>query len=88
MKYMAFVKKKRGTFTAIGEATIWTQLAMCNLETVYHFFLDLRKAYSLINCKRVLRIMGKYRVGPNIRRYVSNIWGLQFFCVKPSRILQ
>ena len=69
-------------FTAIGETKIETQMAVCNSETVYQIFLDLRKAYDSIDRKRVLLLMEKYKIGPNIRWYTKHIWENQYFVLR------
>ena len=56
-------RKKRGCFTAIGEAKVKLQMAMCKSEPLYQIYLDLQKAYDSINRKRVLYILEKYGVG-------------------------
>ena len=41
--------KNRGTYTAISEAKIHTQIATCKSTPVYQIYLDLQKAYVLID---------------------------------------
>ena len=77
-------RRKRGTFTAIGESKIRTQMAACESKTIYKIFLDLRKAYDSIDRKRVLRLMEKYKIGPNIRRYVAKVWENQEFVLRQA----
>ena len=57
-------------------------MAICASETVYQIFLDLCKAYDLINRRRVLQLMEKYGVGKNIRRYVETVWERQKFVLR------
>ena len=57
------------------------QRAACQGDTTYQIFLDLGKAYDSIHREAVLELMEKYGVGPNIWRYVANIWEDQkVFC--------
>ena len=42
-------------------------------------YLDLRKAYDYIDRNIILRILQKYKMGHNIRRYISQIWDKQPF---------
>ena len=50
-------RRKRGTFTAIGETKLDIQLATYGSETLYQVFLDLRKAYDSIDKERVLDLL-------------------------------
>ena len=72
----------RGTYTAIGETKIRLQMAVNKSETTYQVYLDLKKAYDSINRPRVLHIMRKYGVGPNICRYVETVWNNQSFLLR------
>ena len=75
-------RKKRGTHTAIGEAKIRMQIATCKSDSLYQIFLDLRKAYDSINRKRVLKLLEKYKVGKNVRRYIGHVWEKQQFILR------
>ena len=70
---------KRGTYTAIGEVKLRMQMIVCSLDTMYQVYLDLRKAYDSIDRGHILQIMRKYRVGPQLCRYVEDIWADQQF---------
>ena len=59
-------------------------MAACRSETIHQIFLDLRKAYDSIDRRRTIKILEKYKVGPNIRRYISSIWEKQQFILKQS----
>ena len=73
-------RKKRGTFTAIGERKIGMQRAVCESRPLYQIYLDLKKAYDSVDRDRVLLLLEKYKVGPNIRRYIKKIWdGQKYF---------
>ena len=75
-------RKKRGTYTAIGETKILMQMATCRNETTYQIYLDLRKTYDSIDRGRILKLMEKYKVGPRLRRYVKKVWDNQFFVLR------
>ena len=73
-------RKRRCTYTAIGERKLRMQMAVCSSTTVYQVYLDLMKAYDSIDRQRVLLILQKYKVGPNLRRYIAKVWeGQKYF---------
>jgi len=78
-------RKKRGTFTAIGETKIRMQMATCTSETLYQVYLDLSKAYDSIDRGRVLLLLEKYKVGPRIRKYIETVWENQRFVLRQSQ---
>ena len=59
-------------------------MAACESKTIYKIFLDLRKVYNSIDRRRVLRLMEKYKIGPNIRRYITKVWESQEFVLKQA----
>ena len=61
------------------EAKIRMQIASCRSTPLYQIYLDLSKAYDSIDRDRTLDIMTKYKVGPNICRYVAKVWDQQKF---------
>ena len=67
-------RRRRGTYTAIGERKLRMQMAACLSTTVYQVYLDLRKAYDSVDRERVITLLEKYKVGPNIRRYIQKVW--------------
>ena len=75
-------RRKRGTYTAIGEAKVRMQMAIGESKTIYQIYLDLRKAYDSIDRNRVLLLLEKYGVGIRIRRYVAKIWNDQQFILR------
>ena len=74
--------EKRGTYTAIGETKVKSQMATMASDTVFQIFLDLRKAYYSVDRKRVLKLLEKYKVGENLRRYINRVWEEQFFVLR------
>ena len=78
-------RRKRGCHTAIGETKLQMQIAACQSETLYQIYLDLRKAYDSIARNRVLILLEKYGVGPNIRRYIHDIWDKQIFVLRQAQ---
>ena len=81
-------RRNRGTYTAIREAKLCMQMATCRSETLYQIYLDMRKAYDSIDCGRVLQLLEKYRMGPNLRRYISMIWDQQHYILRQGGVLQ
>ena len=59
-------------------------MAVQTSETTYQVYLDLKKAYDSIDRDRVIHIMKRYGVGPNICRYVQNVWTNQSFLLRQS----
>jgi len=55
---------KRGKGTAIIEAKLLQQLAAINQVTLFEVFLDLKKAYDMLDQDRMLDILEGYGVGP------------------------
>ena len=72
-------RKHRGTYTAIGEAKMRMQIEACTSSPVYQVYLDLSKAYDSIDRDRTLKIMEKYKIGPNIRNYIKKYGTIKNF---------
>jgi len=67
-------RKKRGTGTAIMKAKLPAQLR-CRLdEPLYMIFIDLKKAYDMLDRSQAMRIQTGYGVGSNILRIIATIW--------------
>jgi hypothetical protein len=64
----------RGTGTAVMEAKLTQQLAHLEQVPFYGVFLDLKKAFNLIDHERCLLILGGYGVGPKMIRLIQNFW--------------
>ena len=61
------------------------QIEACKSTPIYQVYLDLSKAYDSIDQESTLRIMEKYKIGPNIRRYVQKVWDNQNFFLRQSK---
>ena len=70
---------QRSCYMAIGKAKLRMKRAAYWGKPMYQIFFDLRKAYDSIHREVVLALLERYSVGPNIRRYVENIWEDQKF---------
>ena len=55
------------------------QIRACNSSPIYQVYLDLSKVYDSIDREKTLKIMEKYKIGPNIRNYVRKVWDRQVF---------
>ena len=64
----------RGTGTATLNAKLLQQLADMREEVLYVIFLDLTKAYDVLDRSRCLDILEGYNVGPNARRLLKTYW--------------
>lgn len=65
---------EKGTGTAILELKLLMEKAHIKDQPLIQIFVDLEKAYGSINQKRLLFILEKYGVGPNICRLLSTLW--------------
>jgi hypothetical protein len=54
-----------GTGTAVVEAKLRMQAAKRTINPLYFVFLDLRKAYDMLDIDRSIQILRGYGVGPN-----------------------
>ena len=61
------------------------QIAGCQSDTICQIYLDLRKAYDSIARNQVPLLLEKYGVGPNIRRYIHDIWDIQIFVLQQDQ---
>jgi hypothetical protein len=64
----------RGTGTATVEAKLAMQLAKQSGKPYFMVFLDLKKAYDTLDCKRTLDILKGYGVGNNMSQIISQVW--------------
>ena len=48
-------------------------------EALYETFIDLRKAYDVMDRERCLEILEGYGVGPNILRLIERFWELYWY---------
>ncbi len=65
---------RRGTGTAMLEAKLAQQLAHLEQVPFYGVFLNLKKAFDSMDCKRCLLILEGYGVGPKMIRLIRNFW--------------
>ena len=64
----------RGTGTATLEAMLLQQLAAMREEVLYVIFLDLTKAYDVLDRSSSLDILEGYGVGPRARQLLRVYW--------------
>ena len=64
----------RGTGTATLESELLQQLAAMREEVLYVIFLDLTKAYDVLDRSSSLDILEGYGVGPRARRLLRAYW--------------
>ncbi|KAL7541335.1 hypothetical protein ACHAWF_006905 [Thalassiosira exigua] len=67
-------RTKRGTGTATVEAKLVAQLAYLEQEPFFAIFIDLRKAFDVMDRGHCLRILRGYGVGLNTRRLIKLFW--------------
>ena len=77
-------RRKRGTYTAIGEAKLRIQQTMRSTHPLFQVYIDLKKAYDNLDRKVAMKILEKYGVGVNVRRYIWKIWEKQQFFLRQS----
>ena len=75
-------RRGRGCHTAIGDAKLRMQRAICQSTPLFQVFLDLRKAYDSVHRPAVMHLLERYGVGPRLRTYISATWDDQRFVVK------
>ena len=75
-------RRKRGTYTAIGERKLRMQRAVCESKPLYQIYLDLRKAYDSVDRGRIMKLLEKYKVGPKVRRYIDKVWKNQKYFLR------
>ena len=63
---------KRGMGTAIIEAKLAQQLSHLELQPFYGIFLDLRKAFDVMDREHCIMILEKYGVGPRMIRLIRS----------------
>ncbi len=65
-------RAKKGTGTAIIEAKLAQQLAFMEQAPLYGIFIDLRKAFNLMDRGRCLEILEGYGAGPKMLRLIKH----------------
>ena len=72
----------RGTGTATMKAKLVQQPVYLEQQALYIVFIDLWKAYDVVDCGRCLEILEEYRVKQNILRLISYFWdNAELFCL-------
>ena len=56
------------------EAKFAQQLAFLEQDALYEIFIDLKKAYNAIDCKKRFEILKEYGVGSTILRLIKYFW--------------
>ena len=67
-------REGRGTGTATLEAKLLQQIAAMREEVLYVIFLDLTKAYDVLDRSRSLELLKGYEVGEQVRRLLTVYW--------------
>ena len=73
-------RSKQGTGTVCIEAKLLQQLSKMVQKILHFIFLDLRKAYDIVDRERLLEILEGYGVGPNILGLLKFYWENQRPC--------
>jgi hypothetical protein len=77
-------RRCRGTSTAILEAKLLMQKAIREGNPLFQVFMDLSKAYDMLDRNRVMDIFTGYGVGPNLRRILTNYWDSEVLVPKSA----
>ena len=64
----------RGTGTGVIEAKLAQQLSYLELKPFYGVFLDLKKAFDLMDRERCIMILEGYGAGPRMIRLIRGYW--------------
>jgi hypothetical protein len=64
----------RGTGTGVIEATLAQQLSYLELKPFYGVFLDLKKAFDLMDWECCIMILEGYGAGPRMIRLIRGYW--------------
>jgi hypothetical protein len=67
-------RQERGTGTAVLHNKLGMQLAVARKDTVVQLYLDLTKAYDILDRGCALAILRGYNVGKNIIRILETFW--------------
>jgi hypothetical protein len=70
-------RAERGTGTAIIEAKLAQQLALVAQVPFYEVFIDLKKAYDMVDRGRTLTILRQYGVGQGALGLIQAFWDSQ-----------
>jgi hypothetical protein len=67
-------RANHGTGTAVIEAKMAQQLSYLELKPFYGVFLDLKKAFDLMDRNRCIMILEGYTAGPRMIRLIRTYW--------------
>jgi hypothetical protein len=67
-------RHKRGTSTCILEAKLRVQLASYLCKPLYQIYLDLSKAYDMLDRNRTMSLLEAYGLGPHTRSIIDALW--------------
>jgi hypothetical protein len=79
---------QRGTGTAIMNIKLLMQSIQRDINPMYMIFLDIKKAYDLVDRERVLQLLQQYGVGPNICSIIEKIWKNDKLIPKQNKFLE
>ena len=68
---------RRGTDTAIIEAKLVQQLVLCKQLPLYEIFIDLKKAFDMLDHDRALDILEGYGIGLRMLYLLRSYWTQQ-----------
>jgi hypothetical protein len=67
-------REYRGTGTASLDAKLQMQLAQIRGIPLYQIFLDLSKAYDMLDRNRTLQLLQRYGMGERLLKILTNFW--------------
>ncbi len=67
-------RANRGTGTGVIEEKLAQQLSDLELQPFYRVFLDLKKAFDLMDRERCILILEGYGAGPRMIRLIRGYW--------------
>ena len=77
-------RRRRGTGTALLEAKLLMQQAIRDGNPLIQVFMDLSKAYDMLDRTRLMDIMAGYGVGPHLRCLLTNYWDSEVIIPKSA----
>ena len=67
-------RKGQGTGTATIKAKLYRKVVWLTHKPLFQFFLDVQKAYDLLDRGIFLEILMGYRLGKNLTRLLGHYW--------------